>query len=294
MNRKTLVAALLGLALASPAAAQIALPIHILPVMAKLSGAAGTDWMSSLALSNIGATPATVTALFFRENQNNIPLLGPSHQLLIGPGETASVDDVLGEWFPSQGSTKGFLVLYGEAEGSDVDPFLLTVAGRVFNNADPAATYGQTVPSGVLGVTVAPAVSNLPGARSDDAVRSNVGVVNLSLFPLDVIVSTYAADGTEVASVQRQVRSFSLSQWSLAQLGVAELSTPGRVAVRADPNSITWDPCLGAEPTLDNLQGIFITYLSRVDQVTGDAELVLGQSDLFDYIATIARAHRVP
>jgi len=284
MHRKDFIAALVATALASPCVAQIALPIQVLPVMAKLSGAAGTDWMSSLSLSNIGDTPADVTALFFRENQNNIPLLGPSHGLVVGPGETVSVADVLGEWFPFQGDTKGFLVLYGEAEGSDQDPFLLSVAGRVFNNANPGATYGQAVPSGVLGLTVAPAVSNLPGVRSDDAVRSNVGIVNLSLFPLDVIISTYAADGTQLASVQRQVRSFSLAQWSLAQLGVPVLGTPGRVEVRADPGSITWDPCFGVDPGLEDLQGIFMTYLSRVDQVTGDAELVLGQSDWFDYL----------
>lgn len=285
MDRKRLAAVLLGVAVASPCAAQIALPIHVLPVIAKLSGAAGTDWMSSLALSNIGDTPADVTALFFRENQNNIPLFGPSHELTVGPGETVSVADVLGEWFPSEGDTKGFLVLYGEADGSDQDPFLLTVAGRVFNNANPGATYGQTVPSGVLGLVVAPAVSNLPGVRSDDVVRSNVGVVNLSLFPIDVVISTFASDGTLLASVERQVRSFSMSQWSLAQLGVPELATPGRVEVRVDPDSVFWDPCIGTDPALDDLQGIFMTYLSRVDQVTGDAELVLGESDWFDYIA---------
>jgi hypothetical protein len=175
-------------------------------------------------------------------------------------------------------------VLYGEAPGADEDPFLLTVAGRVFNNANPSATYGQTVPSGVLAVAVAPAISNLPGARFDDAVRSNVGVVNLSILPLDVIISVYLADGSLAASTTRQVRSFSLAQWSLGQLGVGTLSTPGRVEVRVDPDSITWDPCLGEDPQLDDLQGVFLSYLSRVDQVTGDAEFVLGQSDWFDYL----------
>ena len=285
MNRRTAIAIVMGIAFALPCAAQIALPIQVLPVMAKVSGAAGTDWMSSLSISNIGQERADVTALFFRENQNNIPLLGPSHDFSIGPGETLTADDVLGEWFPSEGNTKGFLVVFGEAEGSDEDPFMLTVAGRVFNNADPNATYGQTVPSGVLGLMVVPGASNLPGVRSDDIVRSNVGVVNFSLFPLDVIITTFGADGTVLASVNRQVRSFSLSQWSLSQLGVGTLSTPGRVQVQVDPDSITWDPCFGEEPDIDDLQGIFMTYLSRVDQVTGDAEFVLGQSDWYDYLA---------
>lgn len=116
-------------------------------------------------------------------------------------------------------------------------------------------------------------------------VRSNVGVVNLSIFPMDVIITTFGADGTALASVNRRVKSFSLSQWSLSQLGVGTLSTPGRVEVQVDPDSITWDPCFGEEPDLNDLQGIFMTYLSRVDQVTGDAEFVLGSSDWYEYIA---------
>ncbi len=285
MNRKTAIAMVIGVAFALPSAAQIALPVQVLPVMAKLSGAAGTDWMSSLSVSNIGRERAEVTALFFRENQFNIPLLGPSHQFDLDPGETLTSNDVLGEWFSSEGNTKGFLVVFGEAEGSDEDPFLLTVAGRVFNNANPNATYGQTVPSGVLGLVVAPGSSNLPGARSDESVRSNVGVVNFSIFPLDVIITTFGADGAMLASVNRQVQSFSLSQWSLSQLGVGTLSTPGRVEVQVDPDSITWDPCFGEEPDIDDLRGIFLTYLSRVDEATGDAEFVLGSSDWYDYLA---------
>ena len=270
--------------LASPCAAQIALPVHVLPVMAKLAGAAGTDWMSSLSVSNIGESPADVTAMFFRENQNNLILLLPTHQLVIGPGETVTTPDVLGEWFPDQGNTKGFVVLFGEAQGGDEDPFLLTVAGRVFNNADPGATYGQSVPSGLLGVAKAPAVSNLPGVRADGTVRSNVGVVNLSLLPLEVVISVHGADGTVLALTRREVGSFSLGQWSLDQLGVTELVVPGRVQVWVDPQSVGWDPCLGEELGIEDLAGVFMTYLSRVDRVTGDAEFVLGQSDWADYL----------
>lgn len=284
MHRKYVIAVLVVVAVAAPSLAQVALPIHVVPAIAKLRGAAGTDWMSSLSISNVSSEAANVSVMFFRENQTNVPLLVPTEQLMIGAGETATVEDVLGTWFPSQGDTKGFLVLWGEAPGTDEDPFLLTVAGRVFNNANPSATYGQAVPSGVLAVAVAPAISNLPGARFDDAVRSNVGVVNLSILPLDVIISVFAADGSLVATTTRQVRSFSLSQWSLAQLGAPALSPPGRVEVKVDPASISWDPCLGADPQLDDLQGIFLSYLSRVDQVTGDAEFVLGQSDWFDYL----------
>ncbi len=285
MIRRTIIAVVVAVILAPPCMAQIALPIQVFPVTAKLAGAAGTDWMSSLSVSNVGDLPADLMALFFRENQNNIPLFGPSHEFSLEPGATLTVEDVLGTWFPSEGNSKGFLVIFGETDADEQDPFMLAATQRVFNNANPAATYGQAVPSSVLGLLVAPGTSGLPGARTDDAVRSNVGVVNLSLFPLDVIITTYDANGMQVVSVVRQVKGFSLGQWSLNQLGVTTLSPPGRVEVEVDPSSIVWDPCIGEDPDLDDLQGIYITYMSRVDQATGDAEFILGVNDWAEYLA---------
>ncbi len=284
MNRRTIFIVLVAVGLALPCAAQIALPIQLFPVTAKLAGAAGTDWMSSLSVSNLGDLPVDATALFFRENQNNIPLFGPSHEFTLEPGTTLTVQDVLGTWFPAQGDTKGFLVVFGETGAEEEDPFMLAATQRVFNNANPAATYGQAIPSSVLGLLVAPGTANLAGARSDDFVRTNVGVVNLSLTPLDVIVSTYGPDGDLLATASRRVRSFSLGQWSLTQLGVDALTAPGRVVVEVDPDSIIWDPCIGEDPDLEDLQGIFMAYMSRVDQVTGDAEFILAQSDWAGYL----------
>jgi hypothetical protein len=268
----------------SPCFAQLAIPIHLFPVMAKVSGQAGTDWVSSMSVANLGDEEFLATALFFRENQNNIPLLGPRHDFLIEAGQTVTVGDVLGQWFPEQGNTKGFLVLFGEIDEEATNPFVMAASGRIFNQANPQATYGQTAPSSLLGLMVAPGAANLPGARSDDGVRSNVGVINLSIFPLSIIATTYAADGTVVASVGKTVRAFSLGQWSLEQLGVASMSPEGRVHIEVDPSSITWDPCFGEEPDLDDLQGIFLAYMSRVDEVTGDAEFILAQNDWSPFI----------
>lgn len=284
MIRRTALIVATVVCLAPQCMAQIALPIQVFPVTAKISGAAGTDWVSSLSVTNVGDVPADITALFFRENQNNLPLFGPSHEFTLEAGTTLTVGDVLGSWFPAEGDAKGFLVLLGESGADDQDPFMLAATERVFNNANPAATYGQAVPSAVLDLLVAPGTANLPGARWDDAVRSNVGVVNLSLFPLAVLITTHDADGAVVASVSKQVRSFSLGQWSLSQLGVGELNPPGSVVVEVDPDSIIWDPCIGEEPSLEDLQGIFMAYLSRVDQATGDAEFILGQNDWGGYL----------
>jgi len=89
-----------------------------------------------------------------------------------------------------------------------------------------------------------------------------------------------------IASTTQRVKIFSMIQKSLQQLGVSELSTPGRVELRIDPDTITWDPCDIDLEELDlgSLKGLFIAYMSRGDQVTGDAEFILGSTDWREYV----------
>jgi hypothetical protein len=265
------------LVLIPAAEAQIVSPFHLVPVVAKVSGAAGTDWMTSLWVSNTSDVTVNVEATFYRENQNNTPFAGPTRNFSLSAGQTLTVPDVLGNWFPGQGNTKGFLMLLAEPASGDGDA-LLAVNARVFNNANPGATYGQTVSSGLFSMIFGRGVAVLPGAQWDGGKRSNVGVVNLGGQPLDLIITVYSASGAPLATARRTVETFSLRQWSLQQLGVSNLGTPGRVEVMVDPDTITWDPC--------NLMfggpggfGSLITYMSRVDGVTGDAEFGLGQND---------------
>jgi len=272
------IAALLVQAL--PCAAQLAAPAHIVPVIAKNSGAAGTDWITSISMSNVSDGTIDVTAAFLRENTPHILPFVPLEEFSLAAGETLTVEDVLGTWFPAEGNTKGTLVLLAELRGAgDEDYAQLTAATRIFNNADPAATYGQGVVSSLLGVMVAPGRLVLPGARFDEEVRANVGVVNISATGTDFIISTFSAIGAEIASVRKRVPAFSMSQWSLEQLGVLTMTTPGRVEIVIDPGTVTWDPC-ALDPEDPDLEGAaFFGYLSRIDQATSDAEFQPGQSD---------------
>ncbi len=260
-----------------PAQAQMVSPLHILPVVAKLAGAAGTDWMTAMSVSNVADETVNVTAMFFRENTNNQPFAGPEHVFSLAAGQTTTVDDVLGSYFPGQGNTKGFLILLADAGGGG--DALIAATARVFNNANPNATYGQAVSSNLTAFVFGRGTAVMPGARWDGRARSNVGVVNLAFQPLDVVVTTYDAAGAVVSSVNRQVNTFSLAQWSLSQLGVSNLSPPGRVEVMVDPASITWDPCdpLTWGPGMS--PGLFMAYMSKVDQATGDAEFAYAQND---------------
>jgi hypothetical protein len=238
--------------------------------------------MTSLAISNISDGTVEVTALFFEENQDNVPFVGPSHEFSIAGGHTLNVGDVLGEWFPSLGNTKGFLVLFAASSGES-DDARIAVTGRVFNNADPSATYGQAISSNLVGMVFGIGRSVLTGAQWDSRTRSNVGVVNLSGDPLDIVITTYDANGNQVGSVKRTVRSFSLAQWALNRLGLSSLSPGGRVDVMVDPDSITWDPCDPASFGFSGFPGAFMSYISRVDQATGDGEFAHGQIDWAEF-----------
>lgn len=273
-------AIVLIIAMAAPSAAQLAVPAHIIPVVAKNGGVGGAEWMTSISMSNLSDGTIDVTAAFLRENTPHIIPFVPLETFAMTPGETVTVEDALGTWFPGQGNTKGTLVLLAELrDAGEEDYAQLTAATRIFNNADPAATYGQAVVSNLLGLMVAPGRLVLTGARSDDAVRSNIGVVNLSATGTDYIITAFAANGAEVSSLRQRVPAFSMRQWNLEQLGVSTMTTPGRVEVAIDPENVTWDPC-EMNPEDPDLEGAaFFAYLSRVDQATTDAEYQPGQSD---------------
>lgn len=108
-----------------------------------MAGAQGTDWMTNLFISNVSAEAVTVTGMFFRENTNNT-LFGNlvMHEVTLQAGQTLTVPDVLGSWFPGEGNTKGVFLLLADPLGGGGNDVSLAAAARIFNNADPSATYG--------------------------------------------------------------------------------------------------------------------------------------------------------
>lgn len=138
---------------------------------------------------------------------------------------------------------------------------------RTYNTADPAGTYGQTVPSlEVDSVTTAPLIAT--GARNDDRFRSNVGMVSLSV--LDDIVVHYRVlgpNGAELVAGSRTLPPATVRQFSLAQLGVGSVDGALTVELWLDEDSVSDDPCAEFANTL-------MGYVSKVDNGTGDAEFL--------------------
>lgn len=286
-----LVASLL-LMVGIPAMAQMVANVHLIPVVAKNKGQAGTDWVSDVAISNVSGSPLALQLHFFKENTDNTfpPSQNPP-TAEVAAGGSLLLTDVLGSFFPQVGSnTKGSLVIIAsDLSGQDPGP-KLAVSSRTYNNADPSRTYGQTVPSvsspfGYMVWGAGKAI--LPGVRQDSRFRTNIGVVNLSplVFPkpprLKVKLRIVQANGTPIREVTKEVEAMSLRQWSLPDLGVNSLPV-GRVEVTVDPSDPLYQPCQ-IRQDLSAPGALFIAYYSKVDNTTGDAEFGLGQVDWEEY-----------
>jgi hypothetical protein len=285
--RKLVIASVVILAIAvgvPPAAAQFASPLQILPVVAKVAGAQGTDWRSDMAISNLSDSAVTVGLQFFREARANTFTGSFAKTITLAAGETRVVEDVLGTFFPSEGNTKGMLLVMATS-GGGADGGMLAVGSRTYNAANPNATYGQSVSPSFVSFIVGLGRSVIPGASWNTKVRTNIGVCNFGPQSTAIVIEIYNGAGALVKSVSTSVEAFSLRQWGLADLGVSSL-TGGRVEVRLDSAASGFDPCdstfTGWTPFVS---GLVMAYYSKVDNATGDAEFGYGQLDWSDFIA---------
>ncbi len=265
------------------AQAQFVAPLHLIPVVAKVGGVAGSDWRSDLSISNLSTSATQVGVKFFREETANFWFPGTfDHQVTLSAGETLLVEDVLGSWFADEGNTKGALLVAATDVFISEEGSPLAVNSRTYDGADPDATFGQAVTSSLTNILVGPGRIVMTGARQDDRFRSNVGVLNLGLQASEVVVTIYDNSGAVVNEQTNTVQPLSLSQWPLSALGVATLDGGGRVDVRLAESAIPDDPCQ-YEITLGLPVGIIMAYLSKADNATNDAEFVLGQVDWAEY-----------
>ncbi len=289
VGRTGFIAAMLSLLLAVPAAAQLASPVHVVPVVVKAAGFAGTDWRSDLAISNLSDATVTVGLAYFPEKQDNTWTMTFPVTLDLAPGETRVVDDVIGSLFPAWGdATKGPLLVMVESSSGGTTSPRLAVTSRAYNAADPDATFGQTVPSTQLGVVSGEGVAVMTGVAQNARFRTNIGIVNLSsrMFPTPAFTRLRAririrdASGDLLYDGVREVESLSLRQWNLERdFGITGLDG-GRVEVSVDPSSEGYDPCAVSYGFLGtSASPALIAYYSKVDNATGDAEFGIGQVD---------------
>jgi hypothetical protein len=271
------------LSLAAPAFAFLASPVHIIPVVAKVKGQAGTDWRSDAMMSNVSDGTLTVGIQFFRENQANTFTGSFAKTLTLAPGETRTVEDILGSLFPSEGNTKGMLLIMVTDSSGPEEEAGLALTTRTYNAADPSKTYGQTIPSNFFGMVFGLGRSVITGVREDSRFRTNIGVANLSPTATSALIKFYNSAGALISEVTRSVPAMSLAQWKVSDLGVNNVKD-ARVEIQVDPSMGTFDPCSGSFGSLGFFAAILMPYFSMVDNGSGDAVFGYGQL-VFDEFA---------
>ncbi len=297
---------------------------YVIPVVAKVKGAAGTDWRTNLSISNISDFDVKVSAHFFKENQNNtFNGTFAKANVTIRKGDTLLITDVIGTWFPGAGtSTKGWVLIAETSppicpEPEDPPVPKLVVNARIYNAANPSALYGQTVEAlwTAINPTTYPSIMTgiLSQGNAKPGSRTNLGVANVSTVAFDVRIKLFRADGTLAGTAQRKVEALSLRQWRLdTDLALPVLDgRAGRLEVSiVDPN---FDPCADVdEPPLPGCEDpcapsctpsekwkmpdvkAFFAYASNVDNGSGDGENLLPVVDFIafnDYVDSYRDQH---
>jgi hypothetical protein len=116
------------------------------------------------------------------------------------------------------------------------------------------------------------------GLRQDPGYRTNVGIVNLSMQPLDFTVDIFpeaAAPGTDITEIHITVQPLSMVQQPIT----GSYNTPVNLIVSVDSD-------------IDASKLIWSTYASSTDNVTGDGWVSIGAKDLDDEDLTTSAISR--
>jgi len=254
---------LIALALALPVAAQPLMDTHLIPVVARTAGAGvpPSFWKSDVVIYNLQTTVVTVGLAFFPEGQANQFDDTFTVTRDVPAGQTLLLEDVLGSAFGYTGNVKGALLVSASPESFPTNPeeSAILVASTTYNTGDPRGNYGFAVPTSLLYLNGSATPSYATGGRYDDRYRCNLGIVNASPVQTTVHYRIIAASGSIAAEGSRTLPSFSMGQWSLADLGVAKQSGPLSAEFWFDAASVTPDPCTAESANY------FLAYFSKVD-----------------------------
>lgn len=234
----------------------------VLPVAARTRGANSTVWSTRLELMNPGDDPVQLSLLFNLSNADNTTPAA-SAQAEIGPGTVLTFPDLLLDAFN-----------LADASGSVDIVATAPIFGhaRIANDGGSSGSFGQSAPAlpadwalasdPAPGADPAAGVAVLFGVRENGDFRSNLGIASTASTPLTVVISA-AADGSPVGTpLQIELPPYSHHQINriLTELGVAP-GTPGVLVRVAAAAGVT---------------GRFFAYLSEIDNLSGDAVVVLG------------------
>jgi len=164
--------------------------VYVVPAVAHLPGAGGTQWRTDVAVVNRSGTAASLQLTYYPDSGDSLFRSGS-----LANGSTVEWADVLVNrmGLASSASSKGTLHV-----GSDRALF---VTSRTYNQETASRTYGQFLPGLEVGEAIpAGQVGVVPHLKGNTLFRTNLGVVNLGTASATALVRLYGASGQQVGS----------------------------------------------------------------------------------------------
>jgi PKD repeat protein len=215
----------------------------LLPAAANAEGSGGSFFVTTADVFNGGATTASFNLVWLpRDRDNSNPTTSPLFTL--EPGRVIRFDNLLEEVFGLEG-VAGAVALKSDTNG-------LEIVSRTFNQT-AQGTFGQSIP----GILSADLISAGQRARvlfltENGAFRSNLGFASASDDRITVHWELFAADGSSLATGQKQ-----LPPWGNTQIN--------RVLADHAPIEAAY-----AEVWTSSTGGVFGCFASVLDESTSD------------------------
>jgi hypothetical protein len=254
MTRRLLILAVLFVAGASTVAVA-AVPGHLegyLPTVAKANGRFGSVWTTDVWIYQQGAS--TIHLWFNPADQDNTD----ASSVVVTLDQPVTVlTDVVGSTFGADGVGS----VHYLADGPVV------VTSRTWTTADPAGSFGQTIPGVPLEDAAVPDTGQAGALRMFvdqlDGFRTNLGVTNVSRVPATVAVDIFTADGEPAPGSS----SFTLELPPFGMTQVNDLLNRLDSGVREG---------LIVRVGVTSAEGAITAYTSTVDNATNDASYQQG------------------
>jgi len=222
------------------------------PVIAKLTGQAGTNFVTDVRILNRSGDTATVTIDFYAVGGGHTAPTA-TVTLTVADGEQLVADDVIGNVFGA-GNTRGGVIITSDRA--------ISAAAKIFNDQRAAGegTFAQFQPGLPLSHGWASGavyfLSN-EAATSGEGFRANLGWFNPNDAGIDVTFTAYDTDGTMIGSFDGAAGAYEHAQVNVADL-FPSLADYG-------DHYITYSTAGG--------EHLFV-YGSVVDNVNGDAAYI--------------------
>lgn len=226
----------------------------ILPSSARAPGAGGAFYSTSISVGNRGAAEARYKLKFLGNNADGTN--GPeSPELVLGPNQSVSYDDVLGSIF---GKTQDYGAIRLTANVAT-----LNVLGQTStpDPSKPGGTFGQSVPTFAASDMITNGtIKSIVGIREDGSFRTNVILANSGTSQCKVTATLLASSGAVLAA----------GDWTLEPLGMTQVT---RIVRDLGVSGDVRDAQLLL--TTSTTGGAFAAYASVIDNVTNDPRTLL-------------------